>query len=204
MKQDKLQNIWKRSLYNTKIYSQEELDKMLSSKMEAIMKKHLRINALSIFSGLIAVVLLIYAAVERSSDTYYVVNNIIASVIVALCVVFAIWSFYKMNVNTTYLPLKDWLAYRIKALSISQSRTRYIIRFFSMILIFTLLFLSFFVYFINRPLVDVITNRELHPALIIGFAGGIITSLIFFKNIKAYYNKSVVQLKDLYNQFEDE
>ncbi|MFV0419723.1 MAG: hypothetical protein ACK5KT_13460 [Dysgonomonas sp.] len=204
MKQDKLQSIWRRSLYNTKIYSQEELDKILSSKMEVIMKKHLRLNALSIFTGLIAVVLLIYAAIERSSDIYYIVNNIIACVIVALCVVFAIWSFYKMNVNSLCLPLKDWLAYRMKALSISQSRARYTIRFFTMILIFILLFLSFFVYFINRPLVDVITNRELHPALIIGFAGGIITSLVFFRNIKTYYSKSLAQLKDLYNQFEDE
>lgn len=204
MKKNNLQDIWKKAGYKANVYSQEELDKILNSRMKEIMKKHLRINALSISIGIVAAALLIYAAINRSNDIYYVINNIVACIIILLCVVFAIWSFYKMNVNTMCLPLKDWLAYKIKALSISQSRTRYMIRFFTMILIFILLFLSFFVYFINRPLVDVITNRELHPALMIGFAGGVITSLVFLRNIKVYYNKSLAQLKDLYNQFDEE
>lgn len=203
MKKNSLQDIWKKAGYKANVYSQEELDKILNSKMKEIMKKHFRINALSISIGIVAVALLAYAAINRSNDIYYVINNIVACIIILLCVGFATWSFYKMNVNTMCLPLKDWLAYRIKALSISQSRTRYVIRFFIMILIFILLFLSFFVYFINRPLVDVITNRELDPALIIGCAGGAITSLVFFGNIKTYYSKSLAQLKDLYNQFDE-
>lgn len=198
MKRDELQNIWHKGSSNIETQSVEDLNLLLEKKVAKVMRKHSFINYVSITVGLTLVVLLIYAGIKRANDTYYLINNMALCFVVAIFVASGIWSHYKMNYNTIGLPLRDWLRYRIN--EISKSQKMYPVRYFFAILIILPCYLSFFVYSINRPFIDVVANEQFHLSFLIVFIGGSFSSFLAMRNVSLYKKKILESLKDLYNQ----
>lgn len=200
MKRDELQNIWKKADCKIEIKSQLELNDILEIKMKNIMKKYFFVNYISVFVGLILIVLLVYACIKRSYDQYYLINNIVLCIITSLSVIVGIWSYCKMNNNKMGLPLKDWLRYRIR--TIEKAQKRYSLRCILILFIILPYYLSFSVYFMNRPFMDVIYNEQFYISFLIVFCGGSFSALYAIRNMRAYSQKHLDKLRRLYNEFE--
>jgi hypothetical protein len=200
MKRDELQNIWHRGSSNIETQSVDELNMMLEQRVARVMRKHFFINYISVSVGLTLIALLIYSGIKKSYDTYYLINNIVLCFITAMFVAFGIWSWYKMNYNPIGLSLKDWIKYRINELSKSQKR--YPVRYLFAVLVILPYYLSFFVYFINRPFIEVIYSEQFYTSFLIVFFSGSFSALFAIRNIKTYNQKNLKKLKKLYNELE--
>lgn len=200
MKRDELQNIWRKGDGSIEMKSSEELNRILDAKMKVIMKKHFFVNFISVSVGIILITLLIYAGIKRSYDSYYMINNIILCIIVSCCVIMGILSYSRMNNNKKGIPLRDWLKYRIQ--EISKSQKRYPVRCLFAFFMVLPCYLSFFVYFINRPFIEVIHSEQFYPSFLIVFFSGTFSALLAIRNIKVYHQKNLDKLKKLYNELE--
>lgn len=201
MKKNRLQDIWQQGSSSIEKQTEEQLNTILEGKVAKVMRKHFLINYISIAVGLLLVVLLIYAGVRKASDTYYLINNIILCFIVILFVVSTIRSYYKMNYNTIGLPFRDWLRYRIN--EFSKFQKSYYVRYLFAILIILPSYLSFFVYFVDRPFIRVLMSEQFYFSYFIVFIGGAFSAFLAIWNIRLYNKKILEKLKDLYAQLSD-
>lgn len=201
MKKNRLQDIWQQGSSNIERQTVEQLNAYLEGKVAKVMRKHFFVNYISITVGLLMIVLLIYAGVNKAYDIYYLINNIILCFIIIIFVVSTIRAYYKMNYNTIGLPFRDWLRYRINELSKFQKS--YSIRYLCAVLIILPSYLSFFVYFVDRPFLKVLMSEQFYFSYFIVFIGGSFSAFLAIWNIRRYNKKILETLKDLYAQLSD-
>jgi hypothetical protein len=200
METGNLHSIWNSVGSEIELKSIEELNQSLIARTRKTINRFL---AFLIIDTIICVGVLIFLAItalNRSTDTIYLINNGLIGVITLISLVVSVVEWIRLQNNRFNVPLKQWVEERIKMLSrwlLGKNNKIYII-----ILPFLLLMinLSIHVYYEYRTFIEVLQDKESVTSLIVGFVVGLIVSLISVKRIRDYQIKNLESLKELHAQ----
>jgi Co/Zn/Cd efflux system component len=197
MENKDLHEMWKNIDSGISNKSKPELNNILNTKVKSTINELL----LVIFSSSVITVLflafLVIAAIHRSTDKFYVINNSLMILIALIALIQKIFSFRTLNNNKANLPLKEWLKYRIELLSgMIYNNTAYYI----LPLGFILAMLSVRVYFSSQTLVEMVSSVDSIVGLIIGGFIGLSVAILSVRKIKRKQSGNLDYLRELYNQ----
>ena len=198
MENDELQKIWKHVDTEISHWSKDELNVLLTSKVRQTINKFLFISGASVLICTGFLVFLIVAALNRQTDTIYLVNNLTLAIITVISLFIGINFWHQLQGNGYNQPLISWLDVRIKLLSKwltgkYSSLYLYIIPF-----LYLLTVLSIHVYFENKHFFEVLQTKESLFGLAVATPIGLFVAFYGAIKIRRYQLRNLQFLKDLY------
>lgn len=196
MKTNDIKNVWKTGVEkNIKPYSEEELNAMVVKSA----KKSIR----AIYPGTIfrlviiaVIVFLIVTLLFQKQSTNKMFIDISALVVISVSYFFWERSSYKMRKYTNGKSVKEWLEHRIKEIEKSiRFNTKYDLAIYACSFLFAI---GFYV------LYQIVANVTPHILTVIIIPLGLIIYLLIARrSLNRNYQKTLRELKVLYEQFED-
>jgi len=198
MKTNEIENIWKKIDSEINLKTTEELNQYLSFQTRKTINNFLIFMVTDIIVCVGLIVFLIITAVNRQSDTIYIVNNFALCLITFASLIISLLSMNKLKNNKYNLPLKDWLEQRIKMLSnwlLGKYSKLYIVL---IPILMIMLMISIHVYFEYKPFVEVMKDEESIFGQILGLLIGLMVSFFAVNKIRKFQLKSLEFLKHLH------
>jgi hypothetical protein len=198
MENDELQKIWKHIDTEISQRSTDELNVLLTSKARQTINKFLFINGTSILICIGFLFFLIVAALNRQTDTIYLVNNLTLATVTTVSLFIGLNLWYQLQNNGYNQPLKSWLDARIKLLSKWLTGKYSSLYLYIIPILYILTVLSIHVYFENKHFMDVLQTEESLFGLIVGTPIGMFVAFYGAIKIRRYQLRKLEFLKDLY------
>jgi hypothetical protein len=198
MENSELQKIWKNVDTEINQRSKEELNLLLTLKAKQTVNKFLVIISVSILVSIGLLVYLIVTSLNRRDDLLYLINNVTLGIVTIIAILSGLFSWYKIQNNKYYQPLRSWLEVRINLLSESLTGRFSKLYLFLIPFLYVLLVLSIHVYFENKLFLEVLKTEESIIALIVAAPIGLFVSFYGARKIRKYKLNNLEFLKDLY------
>jgi hypothetical protein len=200
MENSELQSIWRSFDTDLPRRTKEELNWLLSSKTRQTIRKFVFVLLLSILvcAGLLA--FLIYTALHRQDDPFYLANNGLLGVVTLLSLLSGLWSWRKLQWDGFDQPLKVWLEARIVLLTKWLTGRFGKLYLFLIPLLYLLVVLSIHVYFEAKPFLEVLHTEESVVGLLVGAPVGLFVSYWGARAIRRYQMEQLGFLKDLHRR----
>lgn len=198
METNDLQNLWKNMDSEISLKSISELNQTLTVKTQKTINKYLFIQFTDIIVCVGLMIFLVFTALNRQDDIFYLINNSLLFAITTVSLVVSLISLKKLQNNKYNLPLKAWLEQRIKMLSgwlLGKYSKLYIVL---IPFLLVMINLSIHVYYEFKPLSEVIKNQESMYGLLFGFIIGLFVTFYAVGKIRKYQLKNLEILKNLH------
>jgi Na+/melibiose symporter-like transporter len=192
MKNNELRNIWVEVDGMLTQKSNSELKEILGEKARKTSRKFYvsAIGSIIICAGVLA--FLIIALINHSNDVFYVVNNIVAGVIIIFYLIFYARLCNKLSGSKVRDSLYQSIEQNYKLLSRSLKSKADMV--FAPFLAFFLL-IAIHGAFADYHLVNVTSEQETLWGLLFGILIAIGVSIYVFKSIRAYFTNQLEKLK---------
>jgi len=198
METNDLQNLWKSLDSEISLKSFSELNQSLTLKTQKTVNKYLFILITDIIVCVGLIIFLVYTAINRQEDIFYLINNSVLFLITAVSLVVSLLSWNKLQNNKYNQPLKEWLEERIKLLSkwLSGKYSKLYIVLIPFLLV--MINLSIHVYYEYKPFLEVMKNQESMYGLLFGSIIGLFVAFYAVGKIRKYQLKNLGILEDLH------
>jgi hypothetical protein len=198
MKTNEIEDIWKKIDSEINLKTTEELNQYLTYRIRKTINNFLIFMAIDSIVCIGLIIFLVFTAVNRQSDTIYIVNNFALCLITFASLIISLLSLNKLKNNKYNLPLKDWLEQRIKMLSnwlLGKYSKLYIVL---IPVLLIMIMISIHVYFEYKPFIEVMKDEESIFGQILGLLIGLMVSFVAVNKIRKFQLKNLEFLKHLH------
>ncbi len=200
MKDEELRSVWENIGTESDRFTGVELNNILNSKVKKVKGRFYTVLAISAAVSIIVIALLVKASVDRSSDTIYVLNNVLLGIITLISLISAVYSRYKLSSNSFAVSVKESIEKDIEMITRAlYGKFRYV-HWVVIPVIYVLVLLSINVYFDGRMFMEVLRSGEAVAALTAGLVTGLPVSYFVESRIRRYHKRNLKQLEVLYEK----
>jgi hypothetical protein len=202
MKTEKIIDTWKKIDSDVKPKTKEEMEQILSHKLKSTVNKFAMLIIIDLVCSIGVIIFLIITSLNRLTDSYYLINNIVLGITVFVAMILSLLSLKKLNEGKLFPTLREQLEQRVSLLSkwlLGKYKWIYLV---ITPFILLLVLLSIHIYYERLPLVDVIQNEESFYGLIFGFVFGLAVAYFAIHRIRKYQLSNLMYLKDLLKSIE--
>jgi hypothetical protein len=204
MENNDLQKLWNAVDLTKDMRSKEELNLLLGFKARQSMNRILVITVISIFVSVGLLSFLLISSLNRLNDFYYLLNNLVLSLITLFSLFSGVYSWNKLRNTPRNISLKKWLEFRVKLLT-RWFKGKYV-HFYKFLIpfLYLLIILSIHVYYEEKLMIEVLRSEESLIGLAIGTIAGLSVAYYGVAKIRRYQLQNLEFLKNMLRRITDE